>query len=319
MPGSGGFWSTGGSSGFPGGGASGGFPGGGASGGRSGSSCGRFSINHAADLIFVVGRNQSMATNFNWVQSAIESVVSTNEAAVDFGYQDFPSRGTCMSPNACCASPMMTNVYPQHLNSRQINEALQCDPGPAANTCVASNDSRPISETLMNTSMLFSDSITIDQYVVLLTDGPPGCPGEPNPCGDAASALSKLNAMFIKTFVVAIGSDAQMDSCLTSLVRQGVAQSLTGASDMKSLVSALNSIVGPAASASCVITLLSPPPDPQVTIIVQGSELKRDSTTDGWAFSPPGTNRIQVYGPSCNKLQNAPRSEIHVTIAGCSP
>jgi hypothetical protein len=137
-----------------------------------------------SDMIFVVGRNASMSTKFGdngtrmtAVQAAVHTVTTANQNAVNFGFQDFPSLNGCSNGSTCCPSAD-TAAYPSPLNAGAIDQAFRtCGPGPTVVGCVAQNDSRSVAQALSSAGDAFvaPRDIPNDRYVVLITDGAPGC------------------------------------------------------------------------------------------------------------------------------------------------
>ena len=325
---------SGGLSGWAGQGGGGGpFPPG--SGGNFGGLCRITPSIDVADLIFLVGRNQSMnspfgdRTRMEGVATSIRRVVGANPVGVNFGYQDFAAANSCTGSNTCCS---MTGqpVYPSMNNLLFIDAALGCDQGPSAssNPCTAMSDGRPLESALKVLGTTLNDGPLRERYVILLIDGPPTCSDQSgNACDRATLQLSILanNNSNVKPFVVvALGPDAPNDPCLNKLAAYGGAPQMStplGASDTDALTKLLTGIVDKAAQSSCTINLLYSCPmidTNQLSLVVDGDPIKRDTTLkDGWDLSSPA--QIRVYGPSCRKVQAAQKSTIKVFVASNGP
>jgi hypothetical protein len=205
----------------------------------------------------------------------------------------------------------------------------QCDFGPA---CVAQNDARPIGQTLMAVAGAWTTNPPNDPRVVLIVDGPPGCPfDDPSePCQSALEGVMTLSdssgAFSAETYVVTLGQDAQNDSCLQQMALRGGTQmgpigvSESGPDLESALLAAIAPIVADAAATSCLIELKSRPSRPDlVSVTIAGREVPFDSSGKiGWNFQKGSSFRIQLHGSSCQDLQRARPKEVAAWF-GCVP
>ena len=285
-----------------------------------------------AELVFVVGRNASMSSKFSdttrmtAVQMDVHSIVASNPT-VAFGYQDFPSFTGCPTGGTCCSSTD-DGVTPAIGAMSNIDQMLYhpCDSSGVGMGCVAATDSRAVSQTLAALDVFTSNDSTNDRYIVLITDGPPGCPTEDpgKACGAAQSQVSGLMTHGgIKTYVVGIGDDAQGDSCLQQLATQGGTGTPYTALDSGALMRALSQIANVAA-VTCTIDIKVPPDKGLIQVQVQGKEIHYDQTgnTGGWSYDPVpfgnATDRIELSGSACLYLQNSRSAQLAVW-SGCPP
>jgi hypothetical protein len=289
-----------------------------------------FFIGRRADLLLSVGRDAPMATSFgngtrmSIVQQTLRALVMANQYAVNFAYQDFPSPEACSDGSACCANS--SPVYPNVATFTAIDQAMnRCYSGAAPmRGCVSPSDSRPIANALHDAinppqgfPPIFGPGDLTDRYLVLLVDGAPGCSSENSTqaCQTALAQISQLRKApnFINTYVVPIGDDAQGSDCVRSMALQSSAPGTTSnpfiypGGDTGQLTQSLNQIVAKAAAASCVITLLSVPPDTnRVELDIQNQKVPRDPNgPDGWSFISGSQGKIEVHGSWCQRLQNA--------------
>jgi hypothetical protein len=317
-----------------------GFPGNGGSGGRQ--ACNIMQVNsqeRMADLILAVGRDASMQSRFAdttrmaAVQAALNDAVMGNQNLVNFGYQDFPALGACAGGASCCISS--EQVTPSPYSYPLIEQDLaQCAPGsgPPQSGCVAPTDSRPLTQALMSASTVFNSlqsgpqGDTNDHYVMLLVDGTAGCVGEDpdDACTSALAALSTLGRASVKTYVVAIGEDAENDMCLQQLALAGGAANpvtpfVVQARDPTQLTKNIGKIIA-AIAPSCIIDLKTVPSDiSEISVYVQSHQIPHDaSQTNGWSFFPASNVEIQVFGPACQTVQAAAPNDVRV-YAGCPP
>ena len=279
------------------------------------------------DLIFIVDRTMSMGTKvgdttrMGAVQTVLRTLIQSKQNEVNFGYAEFPGTGPC--PNACCIS--FNSVATQPANYLAIDGAMQCDFGPS---CLAQNDARPMAQTLMAVPGLWGNNQPYDPTVVLIVDGPPGCSfDDPSQtCQPALDAVSMLNGSATETYVVALGEDAQSETCLQKMAARGGTQMglIPVSENGPDLTAALGEKIGPivasAAETSCTIELKSKPPRmDQVSVFIKGTEVCHDfSTKNGWTWADQKSVRIQLRGPACQMLQNARQPDVWVRF-GCAP
>jgi len=204
------------------------------------------------------------------------------------------------------------------------NYTLSCEPSQSSTSCLSMTDGHPIAPTLMRTAPLFTSSdanLHDSRYVVLMTDGPPGC-GEDatEACNTAVTAVSNLAKSAVVP-VVALGDEAANNSCLKSMAMQGgyfVVPPPVTAKDTKSLTASLIQIVAKAASQYCTIKLSAPRVDPgqEVVIWAFGHWITPHDSNNGWEFWPADQSQwIQVYGDACRMiLQGTPRERIDVEL-----
>ena len=319
---------AGGVGGFSGQGGGSGFPPG--SGGRLGSGCTSPSWKiYPAELIFVVGHNQSMTAPFgdnsttraSGVIKAIQSVIHDNPYAVKFGYQEFPSRRGCTgAASACCVSDQTS--LPASYLTEMSQGFLSCDPGQSNTSCLSTTDGRPITQTLMKTLSLFSPwdgPRHADRFVVLITDGAPGCGEDPtDACTTATTGVTEIARSGARVPLVALGDDASNNACLRSMAMAGgyITQPLPlAAKDTNGLKANLNQIVAKAADDYCTIQL-DVPADLSLSLAIRAFGRFIDHNAfNGWEFSPTGQSQyIQVYGDGCRTIQDTPLENIDISL-----
>jgi len=283
------------------------------------------------DLIFIVGRTMSMGTKIgdttriSAVQSALRNLIQPNQNAVNFGYAEFPGIGPNCA-NACC---VWSNPVPTQPNNWPvIDDAIrQCDFG---QSCLAQNDARPIAQTLMTVPNAWGTN-PHNPTVVMIVDGPPGCPFEDpsQTCQPALDAVSMLRGLFqSKLYVAALGQEAQTNQCLKNMVGRG-GNPTTGLipipegfqDPVAALTLAIQPIVMDAAKTSCTIDLRSKPPHTDlVSLWIGPTEVPFDSSgMNGWNFEATSSVGIQVStGYWCQKLRNAKRADVTAKF-NCAP
>jgi hypothetical protein len=270
-----------------------------------------------------MGNKFGNTTRINAVQSVLRNLIQNNQNAVNFGYAEFPGAGPCN--NACCTSSNIVRTLPK--TGGAIDGAFgQCVFGPPS--CLAPNDARPIAQTLLSVPSLWGTSQPPYPTVVLIVDGPPGCPfDDPNQtCQPALDAISTLRPSETDTFIVALGPDAQNNDCLWKMAERagtppGLLQvSENGPDPTGSLSAAISPIVAAAASTSCTIQLKSKPARMDLVAVYIGDrEVPFYSTGNiGWNYVKQSSLRIQVRGADCQRLQQARQTDVSV-LYGCSP
>ncbi|HEY8923884.1 MAG TPA: hypothetical protein VIU64_05845, partial [Polyangia bacterium] len=152
-----------------------------------------------ANVIFIVGRNQSMGTSFGdlpritAVTRAIQSAIGMFPNAVYYAYAEYPSRIGCSGTNSCCVSS--DSWYSVGLLNENNDSKLSCDPGPQNSSCLVMTDGRPITPTLAQTAQWLGPGTTNERYAILFADGPPGgCPGDnaTDACNAAVMSITNL-------------------------------------------------------------------------------------------------------------------------------
>jgi hypothetical protein len=307
---------------------------------------------HTPDVVFSVDRSNAMTSFFGTgsrlqvIQGQVDALVAKYQKVVRFGYEEFPaaSMGMSMCGNGqgCCAGA----VVPPTLNAlKWIDNALMaCGSAGAGGsggngsggmsggngpTC-ASPAQRPTADALTKCDKTFSALSTFpdsgSRYVVLLTGGDPSCmSSDPmsTPCGDAVTAVTKLNRDSIGTAVFGVGDEAVGSTCLDQLALAGGLDS-GGASPLyhlertpTDLDAALAALIETMAEEACQIDVRQPPADPtKVALLFDGVAVPQDGV-DGWDFDAGSTVKITIHGASCDTLlQKAPKVDL---VSGCTP
>lgn len=150
-------------------------------------------------------------------------------------------------------------------------------------------------------------------FVLLATDGEENCGGDP------VSEVTQLAAAGVKTYVVGFGGqvDKNMLNAMATAggtARPGMTQYYQ-ADDPTTLSTAFMQIAQGAVG--CDFKLGSTPPDPSKINVVIGSTLipKDPTNQSGWDYNSM-TNRITLYGPACNLVQQTPGIKVSI-IYGC--
>lgn len=288
-----------------------------------------------AKVVFALGRNASMnssfgnsgATRLSAAQQAIRAVVSANQRAVAFGYEDFPAAvGGCQNGSSCCANTATVPVFPSLSNFALIDSALMsCDVSSGPSGCVFQSAARPLADVLRNVLMppqrppLLDPLGTADQRLILMVDGPPGCSMEDMgvSCSNALNQLSQLSAR-VRIHVIPIGVEAEQSACLKSIALQGDPAGTTAqpfvyrAADPMQLMQSLFAIVSDVSNAACIIQVFQPPADTRnVSLEIKRATVPRD-LANGWSFVSGSNNTIEVRGSWCEAMKDAAPREVAV-------
>jgi len=167
---------------------------------------------------------------------------------------------------------------------------------------------------------------TNGKYILLATDGEPNCGGGGKGGGgagtsDVANTITAIQTAAgppngFQTFVIGVGVEA---GNLTNFATAGGTGQYYPANSPDQLTTALNAIVGTVAS--CTFALGKAPPDPNnIVIQFNGDKTLRppqDTThTNGWDYTSPSDNTVQVYGSWCDNVTNGTYSTSEV-LMGC--
>jgi len=249
--------------------------------------------------------------NSKWsqVSAAIENVVMTTQANVNWGLKFFGSDTMC-GVTAGATVGIAPNNYP----------AIQ-----TAFVGTAPSSYTP-TEAAINSAVAYMKTLTDPnpKYLLLATDGLPNCPpGGGNATADdsagAETAVTNAKAAGFDTFVVGIATTA--DAMATATLNQmamnggvpqtGAATAYYAVSDTASLETALNSILS--GIVSCTITLPpNPPANSTVGISVttaNGDIAVAPDPTNGWSYSAD-MKSILFNGTACASLMDGTYSNI---------
>ncbi len=166
-------------------------------------------------------------------------------------------------------------------------------------------------------------------YVMLITDGMPTCPngnGFENEADNqlALQAVQQLSAAGIETFVIGLGDDlnASNPQLLNDMAVAG-GHPRTGnvkyhpAGSLDELTAAFDEIARTVFECSLELGVWPEQPD-FIWVYFDGDPVPRDrGHQDGFDYDD-GNNRIDFYGPSCDKLLDGQVGEVLVEM-GCSP
>jgi hypothetical protein len=159
------------------------------------------------------------------------------------------------------------------------------------------------------------------QYVLLVTDGAPTCPGQlsaNNPQAHQATitAIDKLAKMGVKTYV--IGYDASVDPMLatqlTEYAQRGGTNNFYAVQDGPSLVAQFTTIT--TAAVECTYALDKKPDDPKYVLVeLDGTKLNLGDP-NGWTIND---RNVTVQGTACETLRESTRTHTLAVTVECRP
>ncbi len=275
-------------------------------------------------FMLVVDRSGSMNEEGRWQStfSALTGVTETLEGMVDFGLMLFPEPGL----DACASGRV--SVEPAPNTAAAIRAVLETsDPLGGTPTATAIQEAG---------DWLSESNSTGSNYILLATDGGPGCNSgmDPNTCEcipgatcagmlgmgwqNCLDSVRTANAVLvqrergIKTFVVGLpGSEVVTDLLDTMAVAGGTAvngqhYAVTSEAD---LIEALGSASG--STIPCDFPMETVPTDlSTLEVTLDGQSVSRDEThTSGWDVVD---GRFRLYGSTCTEMRNGQPHELHV-------
>jgi hypothetical protein len=303
------------------------------SGGGTGSGgapeCGRQDFNIApvpVDMLLVLDRSASMeddpsggsSTPSKWeiLVPALQQAITSTNTVISWGLKAFPEgekAGSCTT----ASSPVHILVPIAPNNAATVSQAISglTDHGDGTPTGDAINNAVAYLKTVPDQNA---------KYLLLATDGDPSCPSS-NAAQLAVDAVTAAAAAGYKTFVIGVAAKASSIKNLNNLAVAGLepvmspdptASKFYLASDQATLVAALQSITG--AAATCVLPLSSVPPAPDhVRVDVGGMTITKDPTNqNGWDYTGPDMMTIQLFGAACDQVKSSGVSTVQVTF-GC--
>jgi hypothetical protein len=229
-------------------------------------------------------------------RAALGALVDRYAAAVRFGFVDFPgARLGCNVDASCCPS----DVLPPSHGIQAFEAALHTCDDPS--TCPATTD-RATAAALFECGTVFTNQSRDGRYVILLTDGQPGCAfAETSGCALARDQASVLAQRDVRTHVVGIEISSSNIGCLDLVANVGNGN-LYLVDSATELNQALEEIMNPIAREACHVDVLSPPTGrEQVALLRNGVEIPR-SRNDGWDFDGSSATSLTLYGDACDEV-----------------
>jgi hypothetical protein len=246
-------------------------------------------------------------TKLEAVRQALLAAAEHYQYAIYFSYLGFPGMATSSCFTECCSS--MLTSFPGNIGDggfSLFHDAVLSGCNDPKGNCVQ-GPQRPTAEALMSCQQFFSNPIAPvspygNNYVLLVTDGYPGCSNSSDPCYDAQPPIRGLTGLGVDVRVIGVGPPASdADACLGRLANTASGPyKRVGPNDLDTF----DMILGDIATQACTLevhgTSMSPPPDLMHIQVSQtnGTMVPRDST-EGWTVD--GNNqRIFLHGTACD-------------------
>jgi hypothetical protein len=290
------------------------------------------------EVVIALDRSFSMfqhgPNDKSWWQAAkqeLSTYIRANEAAIMFGYEEFPSRAQCDPGVGCCGSSVLVSPY---LNSHwDIEKEWRCD-ATAGSSCYETSIDSPSGAALATIRDFFDQETdpVPDRFVLLVTDGEPSCGAGPDQCEMAQRQANKLFSMGgAKTMVLGLGDGTRESMCLDAVAGMGQTGS-TGtpsyvwAGDQTHLQDQLQKAMAPAEERACRFVIRADLKNrDKLTVLANFDPVPRDPAhKEGWDFDPSGAPELQIYGTVCTKLKTgdiehrAVRGQMNCTQCGSS-
>jgi Mg-chelatase subunit ChlD len=279
----------------------------------------------AAEVVIVLDRSASMSeytapprTRWDDARDSVYAAVLANQNLA-WGLKLFP---TGMFPTAppCFVDPKVE--VPAEFGS---GPALQAAIEPAGPPLGKLGAGTPTSHAVKAaTAHLKAVTTSLPKFLLLVTDGEPGCPDDNEPA-DTINAIADAAAAGFKTFVVGIGftGPGSMPTQIAILNQMADAGGKPRAGDPRfypaanrgELDAALATII--LATTTCVFPLATRPLDPDfVSVTVGGTIIPRDlGHAQGWDYAGNGA-AIEIYGSTCDVLKTSQTPKVGIYF-GC--
>ena len=265
-----------------------------------------------ASMMLVVDRSRSMLTGGRWgrMKEALREVTSALEQSVAFGLLLLPDP---LSEDECATGSVLAD--PALMTAAQVNTGLDFwEPNGGTPTALSLNTAGDVLRRVNPEG---------DNWVLLATDGGPGCnlglgPGcrcipdascenQPGNCLDdvrTLDAVRALRARGIKTLVIGIPGTASVSELLDQMAIEGgtdVEGRHQAVEDLDLLLATLRANVG--AVVPCAFTFREAPEDLDgLTVTIDGAPIDRDAThVDGWDIEG---ELLTLYGGACARIRD---------------
>jgi hypothetical protein len=295
----------------------------------------------AAEVIILLDRSTQMQASWGdttraaAAQDALVQAISSYQAFVKFGFEQFPadpsdSKTSDLCPrNGCCGSSVLVN--PATNDGNAMKYYINCGVGPKSSPCPAASDDSPSYAALAQVRDHFKNQPPSNnsRFVVLVTSSNPSCAADNSDlCDEAASAAYDLangaNGNGIdggaQIIVFSIGGPSDLGSCLARIAYTGSSsprfhggRSLYSPSTPDQVTSDIRDFVALVARNACNLDLYPNAPDSTTVVVSLASAGGSTTPTpvpqttvanpNGWSFSnPPLNSRIALSGSACDQF-----------------
>ncbi|MAQ16535.1 MAG: hypothetical protein CMN30_17290 [Sandaracinus sp.] len=260
----------------------------------------------------------SMVTKMQIMKAALNDLVASKDARINFGMMLFPH-----SSGECAPGQVSNPIMPR--NGAAIMSTL----GGIVDDffgCATRNTGATPTHTSLDAARSYYAGVAenpVGRYVLLATDGQPNC-GPALPDGgteetvdETVAAIEALRAAGIQTYVLGFG-DGITAGDLNRMATAGGTGTPYSARSAAELDRALDAIAAEIIPASCTIQLEGATRDPRLfQVSFDGGPLipRNESHTSGWDYDPT-TNTVTFYGDECAAVQSGAVTQVDVDF-GC--
>ena len=281
--------------------------------------CGRQNVNcsQAPHMGTTICGGTVLSTLDRWTPAvgAIKSLTQMFQARVNFGLTVFPGPQEGRGQAAECSTgtqrvPLGLNTAMAIAGELDMTKPTGRTPtGPTLEVVAQQIDAKKNSP----------DTQLQPQYVLLVTDGAPTCPGantmnNPEAHQATIAAIDKLAKLGVKTYV--IGYDASVDPMLamqlTEYAQHGGTNNFFAVQDGPSLVAQFTSIT--TVAVECTYTLDKMPADPKYVLVELDGKKLNLGEPDGWSINE---RNVTIEGASCAALRDSTRMHTLAVTVEC--
>lgn len=261
----------------------------------------------------------SMTTKLSIMRAALDALVTSKDARINFGMMLFPG------DNACGAGTVRNPIMPR--NGAAIRSTLG---GLTTDFfgCALTHQGATPTHTSIDAARAYYGTIPVNpvgRFVLLATDGLPNC-GAPTPDGgteqtvdETVAAIEALRADGIVTYVLGFGADfSGGEAALMRMATAGGTGAPYNARSAAELDVALDAIAAAIIPPSCEVMLDGPARDPRLfQVRFDGGPLipRNEAHTSGWDYDA-ASNVITFYGPECERVRSGDVASVEVDF-GC--
>jgi hypothetical protein len=265
------------------------------------------------ELLLVLDRSSSMrreakdsvGTLWSDTVGALDQVVRTTEASVQWGLKMFPY------PSGCDVSQGV-EVPIGAVNHRNVLNSVMM-----ANYNMTSETGTPTRAAMLKAIDYLGTVRTKNpKYIVLATDGEPNCDGG---ITGAVQAVREAASAGFKTFVVGIAIERRAHDVLNQMAlaggepRSDLMFRYYPVANKADLIDVLNQIT--VRVSNCVFPLSKAPPAPEsVKVTVDGQRVPQDKN-NGWSYGPKNMS-IQLNGSWCEQVKAGKGQNVSI-VFGC--
>ncbi|HEX5659030.1 MAG TPA: vWA domain-containing protein [Polyangiales bacterium] len=252
------------------------------------------------DILIVLDRSLSMEFGGRWQPStsAVKMLTNEFENQVQFGLMTFPSG------NSVC-DPGKLDVPVAPVNASAVNGFID-GTGPTGFTPTAGTLKNAL-EALGDRNIV-ADAVPIPAYVLLVTDGEPQCPGEPDQSPRAVEAVTALAQAGIKTYVIgynlALGADL-----MNQMAQAGGTDRYYEVANQQELSDAFAEVTKDIVK--CEFELSEVPMDPTFVRVTIDGETVTLNAADGWVIDG---KKITLQSGSCDLLKDGQSHTLQVKV-----